>query len=452
MPRRFLRASIALLDNDDELSPDALFEVVKALNEDREVDFLYSDEDKIAEDGTYCDHYFKPDWSPDHLHSVMYLLHLLVFQKDIFYEAGGFRTDYSGAQDYDLSLRLSRKSKKIHHIAKILYHWRKIASSAASAVDAKPEALSAAGEALASHIRDSAIEADVLPGKFMGSFRVKHRIGGSPRVTLCITTNDGDADVPERGGSTLSHFVRSIVERTDYSNYELLIVDNRNLSAATRKNLADVEYRLVSYTGSQKPFNFARKANFAFSQIRTEHLVLLNDDLEVIGPEWLSALLEFSQQKQIGAVGGKLLFPDDTIQHAGVVLGVNGSAAHVYHKYPRDFIGYNGFTHLIRNYSAVTGACMATRREVIERTGGFDEKLALDFNDIAFCLAALQRGYRNVYTPYCELYHFESVTAKRTSQDPGELEHFLRVWSRFVERDPYYNPNLTRYGADFSAG
>ncbi len=443
---------IALLDNDDELSADALYEVALAVNSDRSIEFLYSDEDKIDPDGSYCDHYFKPDWSPEHLMSVMYMLHLLVFRKELFYLAGAFRPEYSGAQDYDLALRLSRLTSKICHIPRILYHWRKIEGSAAAAVDAKPAALGAAERALTDHVRALGLDAEVVPGKFTGSFRVKHRLSEPPRVTLCITTNDGSAEVQGRGRINLvSHFVHSIAEKTDYRNYEILLVDNGNLSDSTRNALRDIPYRVASYKGAQKPFNFAHKANFAFSQVQTNHLVLLNDDLEVITPEWLSALMEFSIQGEIGAVGARLLFPNDTIQHVGIAIGVNGSAGHLYHSYPRDLIGYNGYTHLIRNYSAVTGACMATRMDVISEAGRFDEAFAIDFNDIAFCLSLLERGYRVVYTPFCELYHFEGVTAQRRLQNRSELKQFTTKWAKYMERDPYYNPNLTRNGLDFSA-
>jgi GT2 family glycosyltransferase len=259
-------------------------------------------------------------------------------------------------------------------------------------------------------------------------------------------------EVPGRGRINLvSHFVRSVAEKTDYRNYEILLVDNGNLSDSTQNALKDIPYRVASYKGAQKPFNFAHKANFAFSQVQTNHLVLLNDDLEVITPEWLSALMEFSIQGEIGAVGARLLFPNDKIQHVGIAIGVNGSAGHLYHSYPRDLIGYNGYTHLIRNYSAVTGACMATRMDVINEAGGFDEAFAIDFNDVAFCLSLLERGYRVVYTPFCELYHFESVTAQRRLQNRSELKQFTTRWAKYMERDPYYNPNLTRNGLDFSA-
>src|SRR5205823_250171 len=194
-----------------------------------------------------------------------------------------------------------------------------------------------------------------------------------------------------------------------------------------------------------------RKSNFMFKHARGNPVVLLNDDMEVIAPEWLSALIEFAQQKEIGAAGGRLLFPNDRIQHVGVVLGVNDAVAHVYHSFPAEFVGYNGFTHIIRNYSAVTGACLATRKEVLEQTGGLDEGFPIDYNDIDYCLKTLERGYRVVYTPYCELYHFEGQSAQRTAPDPEATQVFRQRWAKYVENDPYYNPNLTRMGVDFAA-
>lgn len=442
---------IALLDNDDEIAPDALLEVARAINRDPGVDFLYTDEDKIESDGRHSDHYCKPDWSPEHLRSVMYVLHMMVFRKRLFYEVGGFRDAYSGAQDYDLALRLSEKAQRIHHIPKILYHWRKIPGSAAAEVNAKPAALLAARRALEDHVRRVGLDASVEPGKLEGFFRVRHRIATKPLVSLCITTDDRPATVEGRGTFNLvSNFVRSIAERTEYSNYEIVLVDNGNLSDASRKAMAGISYRLESYRGPMRPFNFAHKANFSFSQTRGEHVVLLNDDMEVISPGWLDALIEFSQQPEIGAVGARLLFPSERVQHCGVVIGVNNGAAHVYHNYPASFIGYNGYTHAIRNYAAVTGACLATRRSVIEELGGFDESLAIDYNDIDYCLAALDRGYRIVYTPFAELYHFEGVTVKRREQNPDEVRLFSERWAKYMERDPFYNPNLTRNGVDFS--
>ena len=442
---------LALLDNDDELTPDALFEIAKAINGNPGIDFLYCDEDKIGPDGSLTDHYFKPDWSPEHLASVMYVLHMLVVRKKLFYEVGGFRDEFSGAQDYDLALRLSNKTQAIHHIPNILYHWRKIPGSAAAVVDAKPRALDASRRALEEHVRARGLKATVEPGKLTGTYRVRHAIQGSPLVSLCIITHDIWSTVKNRGHINLvENCVKSIAAKTDYRNYEIIVCDGGNLSDRTRAALGGIDYRLVSYTGSGG-FNFSRKVNFVFRQARGGHIVLLNDDLEVITPEWLTALLEFSQQPEIGVVGGRLLLPDQRVQHCGVVLGVNDACAHIYHNYPADLVGYNGFTHIIRNYSAVTGACLATRKELLESTGGFDERFPVDYNDIDYCLSMLSRGLRVVYTPYCELYHFEGQSAKRTAADPESTQLFRRKWARYVENDPYYNPNLTRSGVDFSA-
>ncbi len=442
---------LAFLDNDDELTPDALLQVVKALNDDPSTDYLYSDEDKIEADGRYSDHYFKPDWSPEHLQSVMYLLHLIVIRKELFYQAGTFRDEFSGAQDYDLALRATAQARHIHHIPKILYHWRKLAGSAAAEVDAKPKALNAGLRALQDFVATQKIDATVEPGKLPGHFRVRHSLRGNPRATLCILTHDIFAEVEGRGKINLvEHFVKSIAVKTEYKNYEILVCDDDNLTDRTKHALNGVDYRVASFRLGGKPFNYAAKANFAIKQAKTEHVILLNDDMEVISGEWLAALLEFTQQPEIGVAGARLLFPDNRLQHVGVAIGVNNGAAHVYHNYPADFVGYNGFTHIVRNYSAVTAACLATRKEVVERVGGFDERLAIDYNDIDFCLSVREKGYRIVYTPYAELYHFEGRSAQRRVQNPEEVALFRRKWARYLEHDPHYNPNLTRSGIDFA--
>ncbi|HEY6392357.1 MAG TPA: glycosyltransferase, partial [Bryobacteraceae bacterium] len=420
---------VAMLDNDDELAPKALYEVAKAIQSNPEIDLLYTDEDKLDDSGEFVDHFCKPDWSPDHLLSVMYLLHLLVVRKDLFYEVGGFRPEFSGAQDYDLALRLSTRAQSIHHVPRILYHWRKIRGSAAELVDAKPEALDAGRRALEDHLDRNGIEGEVEFGQIEGTFRVRYRIREYPLASLCIMASNNHSTVEGRGDiDLLENFVKSIVAKTDYPNYEIVVIENE----------------------PNVPFNFAKKANFAFRQARGRHIVLLNDDMEVISEEWLSAMIEFTQQPRVGVVGARLLFPDDRIQHVGVVLGVNQGAAHAFHGFPAGFVGYNAYTHVIRNYSAVTAACMATRIDVIEATGGFDERFAIDYNDIDFCLKAIQQGYDIVYTPYAELYHFEGTSIRRKSQDPREVELFQQRWSGFVERDPFYNPNLTRTRADFA--
>lgn len=442
---------LALLDNDDELAPAALLEVARAVNANPSIDFLYTDEDKLESDGRHTEEYFKPDWSPEHLQSVMYILHLLVIRKDLFCEVGGFRAEYSGAQDYDLALRATARAKAIHHIPQVLYHWRKIEGSAAAAVDAKPAALDAGRRALADFVHSRDPLARVEPGRLPGHFRVRYSSPDNPLASLLIITGDRWATVYGRGRINLvENFVRSIAAKTSYPNYEIVLVDDGELSPRTRDALEGIPFRVVSYTGSPDRFHFSKKANFAFGQARGEHLVLLNDDLEVITPEWLTALLEWSAQPEIAVCGARLLYPDDRIQHAGMVAGIHGGAAHVFHGLPAADPGYYGFAQIIRNYSCVTGACFAARRAFIEKLGGFDEQFAIDYNDVDFCLRAVDRGYRVVYTPFAELYHFEGVSIRRKAQDPAEVELFRKRWAKFIGHDPYYNPNLTREALDFT--
>ena len=443
---------LVMLDNDDELTPDALEKIADVVRSNPKIDALYSDEDKLDAQGQLGEHYFKPDWSPEHLESVMYTLHPLTIRASLFHELGGFRPQYSGAQDWDLMLRVSRETDAIFHIPQILYHWRQIPGSAAAAVNAKPKALTKGAEALRDHVRVKyGATARVEPGEIPGYYRVHHQIRGNPPVTLLITTNNGQIALPGRKKFTMAdNLISSIREHTDYENYKIVLVDNNNSSLKQRREREKLGVDCRSYPGSVAPFNFADKANFALRQADTEHVVLMNDDMEAFHPDWLSALLEFSQQRGIGAVGGKLLHADGTIQHVGSVLGIGNGSAHVYHGFPGDFVGYNGYTHVIRNYSALTGACLATRRTVLNELGGFDTGLAIDYNDIDLCLRMGKQGYRLVYTPYSKMYHFESKTAVRETQNPDEVALFRYRWSELINDDPYYNPNLSRDKHDFS--
>jgi hypothetical protein len=375
---------------------------------------------------------------------------MLVVRKELFYAVGQFRSEFSGAQDYDLVLRLSTLTQAIHHVPKILYHWRKIPGSAASEVDAKPEALDAGRRALEEHVRGKIPRASVEPGLLPGLFRVRYGLHENPLASLCILASGRAASVEERGSvDLLDNLVQSIAAKTDYRNYEIVVVDDGNLGEATRRAANGIHCRQVSFPGPHRPFNFSRKANFAWKQARGRYIVLLNDDLEVIARDWLGSMIELLECKEIGVVGAKLLFPDGRIQHAGIVLGVNGGAAHIYHGFP-DLVGYNAFTHVVRNYSAVTAACMATRREVLEATGGFDERLPIDYNDVDFCLKAIERGYRVVYTPHAELLHFEGSSIPRATQNPREVALFRERWALYLQCDPHYNPNLMRRSVDFS--
>jgi GT2 family glycosyltransferase len=382
----------------------------------------------------------------------MYVLHMLVVRKKLFLELGGFREAYAGAQDFDLMLRLSRSTTRIHHIPKALYHWRALPGSAAAVVDAKPYALKAGLRALEDHVairhgKHAWVEDGLLPG----TFRVRRQLLGTPRVSLLILTNNGALELPGRPRfQMVDNLVDSILRRTAYRNFEIVVVDNSRLSAAQKARFAGLGVRVENYAGPVVPFNYAAKANFALRVCRTEHLVMLNDDMEVINEDWLSSLIELSQEPEIGAVGGRLLHADGSIQHVGCVIGVNGGSAHIYHSFPNTHVGYNGFTHLIRNYSAVTGACFATRKSVVAQVGGFDESFAVDFNDTDLCLRMIESGYRVAYTPYCQLFHFEGASAQRTTQNAEEHRRFVSRWARYMENDPYFNPNFAKNRFDFT--
>ena len=444
---------LLMLDNDDELTSDALQHVVATIAAHPDVDVIYADEDKIDEAGGLCDHYYKPDWSPEHLESVMYTLHPLTVRTALFFELGGFRIAYSGAQDYDLMLRLSRRTDAIRHIPHVLYHWRKVLGSASAEIDAKPDALDAGRRALENHVAEAygLDQATVEPGLLSGLRRVRHHIPHDLAVSIVILTNNRTIALPGRGRFVMvENLVESIVRTTSCPRHQIIVVDDGNSPKRLADRYVALGVRLVSYASPTLNFNFSHKANFALRQIETDNVVFMNDDMEVRNGEWLAALVEFSHRPMIGACAGKLLHADGTIQHAGVVLGIYGAAAHIYHNAPGDIVGYNCYTHVIRNYSALTAACLATRKSVIHEVGGFDTRLAIDFNDIDLCLRMRRSHYRLVYTPFSEVVHFENASEERTSQNPCEIMLFKSRWQEIIERDPYYNPNLSLTQLNFS--
>lgn len=444
---------LAMLDNDDELLPDALWEAAQAIAHDPAIDCLYTDEDKIDEVGNRLDHFLKPDWSPEHLESVMYVLHLLVVRKSLFLKVGRFRPEYDGAQDYDLMLRCSRQSRAVHHVRRVLYRWRAIAGSAAMEVDAKPAALLAGRRALEDHaVAKYGPDARVELGLLQGTFRLRRPLRVPPPVTLLILTNNARGELPGRGQVCfVSNLVDSILAHTDYPRFEVVVVDNSSLAPDQVAAFAGRSVRVENFDNpAEGGFNFAAKANYAGRCAQTDHVVFLNDDMEVIAPDWLTSLMELLQDLEVGGVGGRLLHFDGTVQHVGMALGVHGSVAHLYHSFPGQAVGYNGFTHVIRNYSTVTGACFATRRSVLDHVGGFDEAFAIDYNDIDLCLRMRRSGYRIAYTPYALLHHYEQASAPRHSQDAAERQLFIDRWADLIEDDPFYNPNLTRDSLDFA--
>ena len=432
---------VGLLDNDDELSPDALFEVIKLLNEHPNADMIYSDEDKITVDGIRCEPFFKPDWSPDLFFSHMYTCHFGVYRRSIVDKIGGFRKGFEGSQDYDLVLRFIEKTERIYHIPKILYHWRKIPGSTAEKYDAK-DSDTASLKALNEAIKRRSIEGIVEKGLQMGTFRVRRRIVNNPLISIIIPTKDKL--------EFLTKCIDSINKKTEYPNYEILIVDNKSVESTTKDYLKSIDgkdhCRVVSYDA---PFNFSAINNEASKEAKGEILLFLNNDTEVISSEWLSAMLEFAQRKETGAVGAKLIYRNNTIQHAGILLGVGGIANHAFYQFPISKNSYFSQGDVIRNYSAVTGACMMIRKSLFEEMRGFDEvNCPIAFNDVDLCLRLREKGYLNVYTPYAVLYHYEAAS-RGYKRDP-EAEYIKKRWGYLIENDPYYNPNLSRDRFDFS--
>jgi GT2 family glycosyltransferase len=442
---------VALLDHDDELAPDALAEVVKHVNEHPDADVIYSDEDKLDTIGARCDPYFKPDWSPEHFLSTMYTCHLMVVRRQLLEKVGGFRTGYEGAQDYDLLLRLIDQGTdaRVHHIPRVLYHWRKSPQSTASAAQAKPWALDAGRRALEEYVRRNGIDGDVLPGNAQGLYRIRRRIRGNPLVSIVIPTSGRVRNVAGEQVDLLANAISSVVQKTAYPHYEFVIVaDEDELPATTRQALENTRHQVLRFQRTGR-FNFSAKVNAGAAASSGEHLLFFNDDLEATSPEWLSAMVEYSQEPAIGAVGAKLVYPDGRLQHIGMVLGVAGVAAHAFHQHPGVSPGYAGSAILVRNYSAVTAACLMTRRTVYDEAGRFDEHFPVDFNDVDYCLKLRRAGYRVVFTPWAQLCHHESASFGVRRQDLSALAEMRRRWAHIIDHDPYYNPNLTHDFPDF---
>ena len=431
---------ISLLDHDDLLEPDAIFEVVKYLQGNPEVDLIFSDEDKITEEGLAAPQ-FKPDWSPDFLLSYNYLCHFTTLRREIVEKAGRFRPEFDGAQDYDLFLRVTELTNRIHHLPRILYHWRRSEMSTSDNIRRKPQALEAGRRAVESHLLRRGERGHVTVDWHTHAYWVKRDLRETRRISIIIATRDRI--------DLLSRCISSIINKTSYPNFEIIVVDNESKSEEAREYFRHFEHRLLQFNG---PFNFSALNNLAVEQSNSPWLLFLNNDVEVIESEWLTVMAEHVQRPEVGAVGARLLYPNDTVQHAGVVLGVGGIAEHAFRHFPADSPGVSRQLQVTRNYSSVTGACLLTRREVFEEVGGFDEeRLPVTFNDVDLCLKMRRAGYLIVYTPFAKLYHHESATRRR-SVEALETEVMRERWPEYLERDPYYNPNLSRERADFSLG
>jgi len=443
---------VALFDHDDVLTPDALFENVRVLNAHRDADMIYSDEDKVDDRGHRSNPYFKPDWSPETFLSRNYVSHLGVYRRSLVLDVGAFRPGFEGSQDYDLVLRIVERTSRIHHIPRVLYHWRIHAASVASGVGVKNYAYDAAMNAIAEamHRRSEPGRVEMLKDD-PGNYVVRYDLKRDWKVSIIIPTRDHAED--------LERCLSSIFAKSSYRNFEVVILDNGSVESETAVCFAKwqaLEPERVKIVPHDVPFNYSEINNYAVRQSSGEIVLLLNNDTEVIARDWIEAMLEQAQRPSVGCVGAKLLYEDDTIQHAGVVMRIGGVAGHSHRFYERDAPGYFHVIKTINNYSAVTAACLMVRREIWDRMGGLDEQLTVAFNDVDFCLRVREAGYRNVYVPHAELYHYESKsrgyddTPLKIARSIGEQQFMQARWNVASTDDPYYSPHLSLTSEDYS--
>lgn len=442
---------ISLFDHDDLLHPSALFETMKAICE-KDADFVYTDEAIFESPNLYKITFtnFKPDFAPEYFKSLNYICHFSSFKKTILDQIGGFDSTTDGAQDFDLFLRIFEKTKKIVHVQKCLYYWRSSPESTACAASAKSYTTEAGKLALKKHIKHCGIDANVVYGKVPNSYKINYKINDEPLVSILIPNYDHS--------KTLQTCLDSIRNLSTYQNYEIVIIENNSKKKETfdyYETLKDDDrIKILTWKGH---FNYSAINNFGFKYTKGEYILLLNNDIEVISPNWIEEMLMFAQRKDVGAVGAMLYYPSDKIQHGGVILGIGGVAGHSHKYYPRNSYGYASRLCSVQNYSAITAACCMIPRHVFEEIKGLDESFEVAFNDIDMCMRIRKAGYLIVWTPYAELYHHESEsrggedTPEKEARFAGEIRRFKEKWGKELsDGDPYYNPNLTLEREDFS--
>ncbi|MEM7617494.1 MAG: glycosyltransferase family 2 protein, partial [Pseudomonadota bacterium] len=457
---------LALLDHDDELSEHALYYVVNEINNHPQADLIYSDEDNINENNDRFHPYFKSDWDPDLFFGQNMFNHFGVYRTTIVKEIGGFRVGYEGAQDYDLCLRVLAKSSydKVRHIPQILYHWRAIEGSTAMDIDYKQYALDASRKAMQDYFNNNYQNVTVSDPGGIASKYGYHRINwplpdALPLVSIIIPTKN------KLG--YLQSCVESIIEKTEYYNYEIIIIDNQSDDANVKQYYAEItqQHKNIKAVDYDKKFNFSAINNYAVKEYaQGEILLFLNNDTEVITHDWLTEMVRQSLRSDVGAVGAKLLYENDYIQHAGVILNAGSGHATATHSFCnicyKDHPHHYSYPLLTRSVSAVTAACLALSREKFDEVGGFDEEnLRVAYNDIDLCIKLLEQGYRNIFTPFAMLYHYESISRgaddssnpKRFAEYKKEVEYMQSKWKKILNsNDPYYNPNLDQLTADYS--
>jgi GT2 family glycosyltransferase len=428
---------VAFLDHDDVLEPDALFQIGSLLQTHPDADLIYSDEDKLVEDGCEAP-FFKPDWSPDFLLSYNYIGHLTGIRRDIVRKIGGFRSEFDGAQDYDLFLRVIEQTDRVHHIPRVLYHWRRSAASSAMSVRQKPTQFEASKLAIESHLKRRGEPAYVAVDWPTHAFWVRRELPATKKISIIIPIL---SDLQQ-----LTGVVENLTRTTRYPNYEIVIAGSENMSEKARDSIPGIAHRLLRFSGV---LNASAIRNFATEQTDAPWLLFIDENIEAIEPDWLTIMAEHIQRREVGAVGGRLLNPNDTIEHAGFVLGVNGIAQPAFRGFPAEHPGANRQLQITRNCSAVPAACMLTRRDVFREVGGFDETLPESLADIDLCLKMQRAGYLVVYTPFAKLYWHAPQHDRVDSRSEGVVRE---RWPDVLQRDPYYNPNLSRQRADFSLG
>ncbi|MDR0921030.1 MAG: glycosyltransferase family 2 protein [Lactobacillales bacterium] len=444
---------VALLDNDDELPATALFEVVKTLNENPELDLIYSDEDKIDMKGVRSDPTFKPNWSPDLLLGTNYISHLGVYRRSIMQEIGGFRAGLEGSQDYDLVLRFTEKTSanRIAHIPKILYHWRMLPTSTAGNQDSKGYAFEAGLRALQDALVRRGIKGTATHAAGNGLYDVHYDILEEDLVSIIIPTKNGYEDT--------KRCIDSIIAKTTYANYEIILADNGStdpkMNELYRAYQKELGKRFIVEV-IDIPFNYSRINNLAVKKASGKYLLFLNNDTEVITPTWMSEMVSFAQFDRIGMVGAKLYYPNNTIQHAGVILGLGGVAGHGHHTFPRGSFGYFGRLEINVDYYAVTAACVMVKKADFDQVNGFDENLTVSYNDVDLSIRVHDLGRDNVWLHGVELYHYESqsrgydVSPEKKARLEKESAYIEERYGDLIENDPYYSPNLSRTSGDYS--
>lgn len=436
---------VALLDHDDLLPIFSLYEIVKCINENPNVEFIYTDEDKFEKLGEKrYDPYFKSDFAPDTLRANNFICHFSVFKKELMDKLGGFRSKYDGAQDYDILLRMSEGTNNIIHIPKILYHWRVHSlSTAKSGGTAKPYAYEAGIKAIQDHIDRIGLKGTVEPGNTLGTYKINYEIQGNPKVSIVIPNKDYV--------KTLKVCINSIKKLTTYENYEIIIVENNSEENETFEYYKKIDgkdkIKVVYFP--EKEFNYSKIINFGVKNSTGDYIVQLNNDTELLTPNWLQEMLGFAQRDDVGAVGAELFYPDNTIQHAGIIIGIGGVAGHVFKNLPKGIHGYFSKDAMIQNLSAVTAACIMTPKSIYDEVGYMDEKFKVAFNDVDFCLKIRQTGKLIVYNPYVQFTHYESKsrgfedTPEKKKRFQSEVDRFHDKWQSVLDKgDPYYNINL----------